>query len=248
MPLFSSYEIDGFSNFIRTEVEEFICDNVDRDVEIHIDYSCMPRRWYSNIINVMAPLFRDNDVCYLWYTPGKYPEREYPTAGIEDFQVFSGKPSLNAKFRTHVFGLGFDNVRSRAIWSVIDPENLICVIATPIINIDYEKIVRECNKYIIRSANHVINIPIDDFTITYSKLSEIVHNFSRLGDVILVPDGPKPLILAASLIPFFVKSEGVVCFHVTRRHSKDFKPIDVSSLGDPVGFSFSFRKTKTDQK
>jgi len=211
-------------------------------IEVHVDYSCMPRLWYCSLPELLLKILRPHDRAFLWYTPGEYPDAEYPTAGIEDFKLFSGRPSLNPPARTHIFGLGFDRVRSQAIWSVIDPQNLVCFYADPAIKSSYAERVKSDNRDVLAAANHTFTVPVNDFIYAYGLIAAIVTEFRSVGDVVIVPDGPKPLILASSLIPMRLEVPGVLCFHVTRRKGRSYKPIDVTVGGEPFGLSFSGRK------
>lgn len=209
-------------------------------VQIHFDYSCMPRRWYCALPSVVSGRLRPQDQAFFWYTPGKYDETNYPTAGTSDFAVFSGRPSLGSSSRTHLFGLGFDRIRSQAIWSVLDPHNLICFYADPAAQPSYVERVERDNREALNAAAYTFTIPLDDFAVAFSKLVSVVNQFRTAGDVVIVPDGPKPLVLASSLVPL-VREEptGVVCFHVAKRQSENFTPVDVPELSEPVGFSIA---------
>jgi hypothetical protein len=208
-------------------------------VEVHVDYSSMPRSWYCNLPFVLSEAVRPRDKLFFWYTPGSYPETEYPTAGVKDFSVFSGRPSLNPGIRTHCLGLGFDRIRSHAIWSVLDPTNLVCFFASPGTRSDYVDRVKRDNEDILSGANHVFAVDMRDFAHAYSRIAGVVREFHRLGDVILVPDGPKPLILASSLVPVVFGQPGIVCFHVSRRQNQQSEPVNVEPSGPAYGFSFS---------
>ena len=63
-----------------------------------------------------------------------------------------------------------------------------------------------------------------------------LFNNLEVGDIVLVPDGPKPLIMAMSLIPEIVGIPGISCLHVSR-NKKFFKPIDVEAIDSVIGFS-----------
>lgn len=206
--------------------------------EIHVDFSSMPRSWYCEVPFILDATLRENDHGYLWYTPGLYPTSAYPTVGVNDFRVFSGKASLAPAFRTHLMGLGFDKIRSQAIWSVIDPENLIAFYADPASCDEYIERVRADNEDVLRSAQHVLRLPLTDVAFCTNRLIATVREFRRLGDVILVPDGPKPLVLAASLTPSLVGVPGIVCFHVARKMTASIDPVDVFPNGDPVALRF----------
>lgn len=236
-----SEEKDAIIVFVEKQVYEIIKNTQEEKIEVHIDYSCMPRLWYCQLPVLLDRLLRPEDAAYFWYTPGEYPEAEFPTAGVEDFNVFSGKPSLSAYFRIHFLGLGFDRIRSQAIWSVLDPQHLICFYADPAVKFEYVKRVEDDNRDVLSIANHIFTVPVHDFVYTYSKIASAVSEFRTLGDVILVPDGPKPLILAASFVPLRLQKPGVLCFHVTRHKTPDFQPIDVKPLGEPFGFRFCGR-------
>jgi len=229
---------DDFEQVIQTEIDRVKEKAEKQQIEVHIDYSCMPRSWYCRLPFLIEKQLRPQDVAYFWYSPGEYPATDYPTAGVEDFHIFAGKAKLNPNFRTHMFGLGFDRIRSQAIWSVIDPENLVCFYTDPGTVDGYVKKVKQDNRDILLSANYIFSVPMEDFVNTYSRLVGVVREFSNVGDVILVPDGPKPLVLASSLIPSFLGIPGVVCFHVTRRKANESEPVEVKPAGEPYGFCF----------
>lgn len=239
----SSDEWDLFEKALHCELEKVIEKAGEMPIEIHIDYSSMPRRWYCRLPNYLEKIMRRKDIVYFWYTPGHYVTTEYPTAGVEDFHIFSGKSTLSPKFRTHLFGLGFDKIRSQAIWSVLDPENLVCFYTEPGTEAGYVEKVKLDNKDILLATKNVFSVPMHDFVYAFSKLVGMVREYRNIGDVVLVPDGPKPLILASSIVPPFLSlpgdGAGIVCFHVTRRKSHQYEPVDVKPAGMPYGFCFS---------
>jgi hypothetical protein len=238
----SSEQKEAFLERINAAVVTLLAESAGEPVEVHVDYSCMPRLWYCGLPLLLEKVLRRQDKVYFWYTPGLYPETEYPTAGVEDFHVFSGRPSLGAAYRTHIFGLGFDSTRSQAIWSIIDPQKLVCFYADPASKPEYVDRVKKDNRIVLSAANYTFTVPIHDFVLAYSKIAAVASDFRDFGDVILVPDGPKPLILAASLVPLRLGRKGITCFHVKRRKEEDFKPVDVEPLSDPVGFHFCGRR------
>lgn len=234
----SSRENDFLVDF-EQQLSAIYVEDEPAALEIHVDYSCMPRRWYCALPELISRYLRPVDKAFFWYTPGRYSETTYPTAGTSDFKVFSGRPTLSAQSRTHLFGLGFDRVRSQAIWSVLDPHSLVCFYADPAADPAYVSRVKRDNREALNAAAYTFTVPFDDFVLTYSKLVSVVSQFRSSGDVVIVPDGPKPLVLASSLVPLVIDDpSGVVCFHVAKRQMDDFTPVDVAALGDAVGFSF----------
>jgi hypothetical protein len=233
-----SRERENVTRLVREAVGQMFARGGASRVEVHVDYSCMPRKWYCELPTVIGSALGARGSAYFWYTDGVYPETDYPTAGIEDFQVFSGRPSLGASFRTHMFGLGFDRIRSQAIWSIIDPQNLVCFFADPAVKPEYVERVKQDNRLVLSAARLSFSVPLNDFVSAYSRIAAVATEYREIGDVVLVPDGPKPLILAASLVPIRLGRNGITCVHVARRKNEDFIPVDVLPLGDPVGFCF----------
>ena len=233
-----------FLDDVESQLKEFIASADEKPIEVHVDYSCMPRRWYCALPSVLRNQLRPIDVAYFWYTPGRYKPTTYPTAGTSDFTVFSGRPTLSCPSRTHLFGLGFDRVRSQAIWSVLDPHTLVCFYANPTVEAAYIKRVEQDNREVLNAAAFTFTVPLGDFVACYSRIVAIVNQFRSQGDVIIVPDGPKPLVLASSLIPLTAENSlGIVCFHVAKRGLDRFTPVDVSAKCDPVGFAIGRQGT-----
>lgn len=233
-----SRESDPFLAEVEAALTQSLLKAGERSLEVSVDYSCMPRLWYCSLPKLFERFLRPIDRATFWYSQGDYTAIELPTAGIGDFTVFAGKPSLGAGFRTHFFGLGLDRVRSQSVWRVIDPQNLLCFYAEPLGAHDYRERLKEAHHDLLSQTNYECSLPVDDFTFAFSKLTSMAREFRKVGDVIIVPDGPKPFILASSLVPMFLEESGIVCFHVARRKHEDFTPVDVKPVGRICGFSF----------
>ena len=68
-----------------------------------------------------------------------------------------------------------------------------------------------------------------------SKLCDTANELLPVGDVILIPDGPKPLIFALSLVPDLVGKQGITCLHIARNNDY-FESVDVTPTGKVCGF------------
>ncbi len=225
---------------VLNEIIEFIKIKTSgmASIEMHIDYSSMPRSWYCRIPLVISKYLRNSDIAYFWYAEGKYPERyeEFPSAGIDNFSFFSGKPSLKANNnRSHILGLGYDTIRSQAILTVVDPSYLVACYSFPSSLRDVQENVKKVNEQILSQASLSLAFHIDDFSFMVSKLCETANELLIRGDIIFIPDGPKPLILAISLVTELLQKEGITCMHVTR-HCTHYSPIDVTATGNIYGF------------
>ena len=209
---------------------------------IHIDYSSMPRSWYCKLPTLLDKILRPNDKVFFWYAEGDYPEERevYPSAGIESFSFYSGKPSLNIeKKRVHVVALGYDVIRTQAILSITDPSYLVACYAYNPERDGFIERLRQVNEPVFSRAAIKVPLFVADFEFMVSKLCELANEFSLYGDVVLIPDGPKPLIFAMSLVPDMMrkeKQEGITCLHISR-NKEHFEVVDVIPNGVVYGFS-----------
>ena len=224
---------------IRKAVERIIEEK--SSLSVFVDYSSMPRAWYCRLPMLFQEILRRDDRVYFWYAEGCYEGdyQNYPTAGIDAFVLFSGRPALLAKHRVHVLGLGYDFVRTQGIISIIDPEYMILMESHDASRTDVAENVANANESLMAQAAMTVSLELSDFTFMVSKLCEIAYEYAGISEVILVPDGPKPLIMAMSLIPDLIKSQGIACLHVTRNYEQ-FAPARVTASGKVIGFSITF--------
>jgi len=202
------------------EIDSFLHKKCHSDApkSIHLDYSFMPRSWYCSLPSHLSKVFKGNDI-YFWYTAGEYPKflTNFPSAGIDNISVFAGTalPAIDEK-RFHFMGLGFDSIRTETVKSIIEPDSLIVCYAYNPENPKIEKQVYDLNKSTIDNALLSIALPINNFNAMVQKIGEIVYEQLKCNSqVIIIPDGPKPLILAMSLMPFVIDRPGITCLHIS---------------------------------
>ena len=205
---------------------------------IHIDYSSMPRSWYCCLPERLSMLLGSDDMALFWYVDGEYPDSyiNYPSAGIHSFVYYSGKPTLRTnKKRLHIISLNYDVVRTQATISLLDPDSFLACVAYDSRNETIQSNVIEINHSIISHANMLISLRMDDFEFMIAKLCEIANEYVSEGDIIFVPDGPKPLIFAESLIPLVLDKKGISCLHI-KRNTRYFNPVEVLPTENIIGF------------
>lgn len=229
------YEVikaNQFHKILETIYKENSCGKV-----VSIDYSSMPRIIYLEIAQfAIQNKIRIN----FWYSEGNYSNdiSHCSTSGINDFEIFSGAPSLKPNnTRTHIFNIGFNWRRSSALNILFDPERLYISIAGKSRDHNVVAAVLKANHDLDVSAKYKFILPVDDFTEMISRLNELCMQLRSDGDVILIPDGPKPAILAYSILPFLIDQNGVVCY--TLVSSKSITKIDISATGKVYGVEMS---------
>jgi hypothetical protein len=224
--------LDIISSIISTEKYS------DVSLSINIDISSMPRFMYCSLPKYLNKILDEKDILVLWYIPGQYIESDFPTAGISNLVLFSGKASLKPQKRAHIIGLGFDSIRSEGMLTVIDPNYLVTFYSNPSFSDEYTKRILNDNKNMFNKSELVIPLNIFDYESSMSKLISISKTLMQEFEVVIIPDGPKPFILIGSIIPDLINTEGIISLHVNSNR-RDFKRfIDVKAIGNPIGISF----------
>jgi hypothetical protein len=186
-------------------------------------------------------LLRKNDNATFWYVGGEYPpEYEMVTAGISSIKYFDGKPSLSIDKRVaHIIALSYDIIRTQAIITIIDPNYIVACYAYPNSNIEIRDNVSRINEHILNRSALELPLNIEDFEFMVAKLCELANELLINKDVILLPDGPKPLIMAMSLIPESLNHRtGLTCQHIVR-NDNHVNPINVFPTNNVYGFSIN---------
>ena len=218
-----------------TTLANYINDHPEGFTQIIIDYSSMPRNWYCMFANKMINGEIGPDVAMI-YSHGEYFTSKYPCVGYGEFHEFSGRPNITTTREMNIFGLGFDSTRTHGIWTFLDPQASVAIIARSPNNKEHCDRVRRENPEIISASDNIYEVNINEFSMTLSTIIDIARKYSGYGDVALVPDGPKPIVLAMSLVPLYLDSKGVYCWHVGHVKPEEYEPIDIKPSGGFFGF------------
>lgn len=210
--------------------------------KIHIDYSSMPRGWYCKIPELLEHVLPSSGEVFFWYTEGEYEqfENEYPTVGIDSYTLYSGKPSLLERKRTHFIGVGYDSIRTNGIITLLNPEIVITCEANNPTRTDVWETIKRNNREIFNESFMNLSLDITDIEFMIAKMCGIVNEVYSIAnsDIILVPDGPKPLIFVMSMLPWLCDEQGICCLHI-KRNDKIFKARNVRALRNDLNSSFS---------
>jgi hypothetical protein len=229
-------ELDGQDCSTAWEViKNHYYDELNGEAQIYIDYSSMPRSWYC-MLAVKMIMGELGEHAALIYSHGKYFDAQYPCVGYGEFHKFSGRPKITSCSEVNVFGLGFDSIRSHGIWTFLDPQLSVTVIARSPNNAEHCERVKRENSEILFSSDSIHEVDVNKFSNMLATLVDLSRKYQTYGDVALVPDGPKPMVAAMSLVPFFLNESGVYCWHVGHVKPDDYEPIDIDFSGEFFGF------------
>lgn len=216
-------------------LNNYLCDELNGDAQIYIDYSSMPRSWYCMFAKKLISGELGNHASLI-YSHGKYFDTHYPCVGYGEFLQFSGRPKITSTREVNVFGLGFDATRSHGIWTFLDPQLSVAVIARSPNNDEHCQRVRRENTEILSASDSILEVDVYKFSSMLATLVDLSRKYLTYGDVALVPDGPKPMVAAMSLVPFYLEDKGVYCWHVGHVKPDDYEPVDIDFSGQFFGF------------
>lgn len=197
-----------------------VCETADGSKELHIliDYSSMPRGWYSAVLNWFRSQKRQASVVLDFvYALGCYGGEWVPKAVMDVCAIpgCDGGPSLS-DVKIAVFGLGFDRLAPFSVLERIEPDEVLAYVADPGATEDAPERARAANSEFIKDeANITFRLPLCSVEAAYRVLGETISANRGLASVVLVPLGPKPHVLASVLAAY--RYPGTACLRVLHR-------------------------------
>ena len=197
------------------EVLNNILDLKNDELRVLVDYSSMSRLWYAGILNWIKYVSGPNIIFVdMLYTPGLQKEKVTPIVINNILSIPGCEGSATSLFKTiAIFGLGFDSHAALCVLDRLEPDMYYTFLAAPTIFDDYPKHVYKINSELISGAENTLELPLFSVERTYVNLAEIVSLHKNEADIVFVPMGPKPQVLASILIS--MKFGEVTCLRVS---------------------------------
>lgn len=200
-------------------------------IKILVDYSSMSRLWYSGILNwARFSPYLEEIIIDLVYAVGSHKGSALPMV-IKDVVCIPGCEGGAAPiFRSvAVFGLGFEGLAALCVLDRLEPDEVYCYLASPAAFKDYPTKAQRINRDIIKHSKATLKLPLSSVETSYTLLTELVAPHRNEADVIFIPMGPKPHVLAAILMA--MRFDGVACLRVSGKRSE---PEQVEATGELV--------------
>ncbi|MEQ1594974.1 MAG: hypothetical protein ABL985_07735 [Casimicrobium sp.] len=202
----------------------------NRLIRVFVDYSAMTRTWYGAVLSYFRHVDRTNAVeIDFVYAHGKYQEKFSPMA-VTEIVAQPGFAGLASGMRETValFGLGLDKFASLAVFDRIEPDDAHYFLARPADRegLTEDKVRQENAELITQMSDAPLLLPLEDVGETFRLLCERVTVQDRRKQIVIVPMGPKPHVLASLLVTLRLPRVG--CLHVRGWRNP---PIQVSALG-----------------
>jgi hypothetical protein len=180
-----------------------LCEKLGKSsIDILIDYSSMPKIWYSEIINYFNSKEDDLGCVNLWfcYTPSEYTR---PIGSISNKYLDPVKPIVTSdKPIALIMGLGYEKGRAEELAKLFKSQITFAFYANPSSDDRYVQEVLDNNKSVLKNIKQeqIIPYPINDLNSINDALTQLCIGLRMNHQVLLVPVGPKPFTLMCSIL------------------------------------------------
>lgn len=201
-----------------------------RPIRIFADYSVMTRVWYAYLLTWLrySPEATQASVDFA-YCAGQY-EGEFDPLHINEMSAIPGFEGVSAGPRHTVafFGLGHDRYATLAVYELIEPDRVVCFVARDAENDRQSDYVLQQNQEIIElSGAPPIFVSLANLEVAFRVLHEQFADVPDEDEIIAIPMGPKPHVLATMLVSHFLPR--VTCLHARGRREH---PVQVTATGE----------------
>ncbi|MBN2611950.1 MAG: hypothetical protein JXB00_10375 [Bacteroidales bacterium] len=209
-----------------------ICQNLN----VLIDYSCMPRKWYAAIVNFLLKNdFQAQRInIYFSYTPKKVNilSQKSKLKAFEPIFGFQDKLSTD-KPVTLVMGLNNNHTIIKELVEQLKPTDLAAFIPDFSYDSGYYDTIKSNNAGVLNSiaTEKIFKYPAQRPDQIGSMLTSLCLDLRLNSNVVLVPNGPKTLSLASILLS--VKYPDIKIFDLHAKDEKSDYDIGLPG-GDPV--------------
>lgn len=193
------YAVDEFSGpAVRAEVGR-----IARELDVQhivVDYSCLSRSLYLCLLALVSEGFR---MSFL-YSVGDYgtAEKKYPVSAVGEIRTVPGFEGIPhpSRPKLYVIGLGFDGIGTKALLDKLEAGRLVVFWTDPGASARSSTIAVEANEMIIERALARFTTDLRDVNGTVAILRRLAIETAGSDQMILVPVGPKPHVLACGLL------------------------------------------------
>jgi hypothetical protein len=220
---------------IEKLLENYCRNNASRELNIIVDYSCMPKIWLATILDYMSgnELHAQIINVFFVFTPKKFiPDIKQK---LEFIGPLNAKKDsiINDKNLTLVAGLNNDFESIVKLTNNIKPQKIFVFVPDPAFCHEYTRSVIEKNRSFLEKIgeNNVIKYPASDPEEINSKLTSLCLDMRLHSRIILVPQGPKTFILTSLLLS--LRYPDIKLWDITLR-TQNYNPEEGIASGDPV--------------
>ena len=253
MPVFSEY---GFSNYLIAIQDS---ENIDRllhdlcniralNMNIVIDYSCMPKKWYALFIDAITrnnyPPERIN--LFLSYTPKVFERKPVENAiGYFGPIIFNRDKLKDKKPVSLIVSLDINHNSLHEAIRKLKPGKLLAFLPHCTHDDEYTRLVQENNRSLLEKINnnHIIRYEADRPEEINSLLTSCCLDERVDSEVVIIPQGPKTFSMVSMLLS--VRYPDVKLWEIILKDRKN-SPDHGQPAANPVIVKVSFINDELD--
>jgi hypothetical protein len=220
---------------IEMLLEQVFRGNMSQELNIIVDYSCMPKIWLAAILDYISKneLHAHIINVFFVFTPKKFvPEVKKKLEFIGPLNAM--KDSIqNDKNLTLIAGLNNDFESIVKLTNNIKPQKIFVFLPEPAFSHEYTESVIEKNKLFLDKIGekNIIRYPANNPEEINSKLTSLCLEMRLSSRVIIVPQGPKTFALMSLLLS--LRYPDIKLWDITLK-TKHYDPEEGMASGEPV--------------
>ncbi|MCY1059056.1 hypothetical protein [Nannocystis sp. SCPEA4] len=228
----------GWDGYWTNLWREMICverERIGRPFRIFVDYSSLPKAVYGPLLMEVFGHCRGKvESLSLVYVPGRHAAGVDGSRCIEGIWPLIGTEgrSLHLDSPAFVLGLGYDGILAEAVLDLFRIAHFSCIYADPGVEEGSVARTQEANVGVLERSEIIATCPATSILEACERLEWISEWYRGRRDVVLLPLGPKPHVVAAILVACANPSYGLRFPKVS-----SLRPVQVtvSDTEHPVG-------------
>jgi hypothetical protein len=216
-------------------------EQLGRRIDAFVDISSMPRTVYGTALLAALRFERQSiNSITICYVPGIYGPGISGSRRLDGLRSLIGTEGISLLDRDPAFvlGLGYDGILARAVIDVFQVAHFSALVAAPGVTAEAEGQSLMANADLLARCELVAGAPAMGIAAAYASFLRLADWYGGSRDVVLVPLGPKPHVVAA-ILAAMSRPEIALRWVLTGR----FTPVDVAV---PTGaIPYFFRLTCT---
>jgi hypothetical protein len=220
---------------IEALLEDYCRNNASRELNIIVDYSCMPKIWLATILDYISKNELHAQIVNILFvfTPKTFvPDIKHKLEFIRPLNA-EKDTIVNDKNITLIAGLNNDFESIVRLTNNIKPQRIFVFIPEPAFSNEYTQSVLEKNRSFLEKTgeNNIIKYTASNPEEINSKLTSLCLDMRLHSRIILVPQGPKTFILTSLLLS--IRYPDIKLWDITLRTQK-YNPEEGIATGEPV--------------
>lgn len=187
--------------FVRTLIQT-LTNKKRSKIKILIDYSVMPKHWFSNIPIVLDTISKKGIMIEVFfvYTPLNYMRDNFPHVYVNNISSNSMQLGVIDDYKPKMvfLGLGFDGAGATALLQKIESEALLFYTEPAFVN-GMEETIKNQNQHLLANYNS-FSIPVANIEKSIDIIEKQYNIHKDKYSIAIASLGPKPMSLLTTLI------------------------------------------------